>query len=500
VYCYDTDDLLERYYDLYSDDLESGIKHFCHENRSEMFPLFFDLDILTHDELPEETLKTWAEEIQKIVRGFLSASMKSNCDVAIVATSETVQKEDKWKTGMHIHFPDVICDMKWAVEITGAVIHRFGEKFGQPEELVHPWYPKVLDLQPLERGLRMIGSRKAEPCKTCSGGPKKRGNDNPQCLNPQCVRGRVDIGRPYWPRWIIGSTASTWAQVMSDVRATIKSCSVRLPLKDHFPATDLRTKCFVRPRWWKANMLPGIIGDELYEKHFKSGDGRRKRKRDAPTITDPSDDGSTMHGLLANAQDDQEFVKMDENDPKFLRIAEFFEGTKLSPQKRRKTFHILRDGKVTGVSRNASSTVFFVWTSSRECRNLLPKNDGSRRIHSSRTVWIKVTRQGIQWNCHCKCDTTDNRIDGIPCSKPSKWSRSSVEEYQQLTHLPIELSGLFFNEWGLVQRVQELQRLNDAGTNKSSIADRLTILKPFVELCEKEHDAGRVQVRNNLEF
>lgn len=479
VYCYDTDELLEKFYSMYSDDMTNGVKHFCHENRSEMFPLYFDLDILLHQRVDESKLMEWAEFIHGCVRAFLKPIIKYKADSAIVATTDFTTKDQYVKTGMHIHFPEIIVDLKYAIEITASVAYKLKEKYGaKAEELVHEWYPKVVDIAPLDRGIRMIGSRKAETCKEC------RGKRDTACSVVACVRGRLDLGRPYWPRWIIGNSGRKFLESCTETEPMVRLCSTRIKLTQQFPASDLNKKFLQRPRWWKQRtMLPEVIGEEMYSRHFGSGVGRIAKRKSAgiSMATDASDDGSVMHGVVNGDSDANEFTKVDVMSPEFKIIKDFFDGADLSSYKKNRAFHVLRDGEVTGVSKNKASTMFCVWTSSKECRNLIPKPDGKPRYHNGRGVWIKISKSGIEWRCHCKCDTKENRIDGIPCAEPGRWSRSSNAEFQQLKHLPGQLCGLFGNDREIYKKVRQMIADNKSGVRKSTAYERMKLLEPVIE-------------------
>lgn len=495
VYCYDTDELLDTFFELYAQDLDGGIRHYCHENRSQMFPMFFDLDILLKTRVDELKLFEWAKVIYDGVRAFMKSRMKLEHDACIIAVAPFAEKEGHVKAGIHLHFPELIVDLKWGVEITGAIVKFVTDKIGIPTEFVNPWYPKVIDIEPISRGLRMIGSRKADPCKECRKNTKDKENAEP-CNVLGCIRGHIDKGRPYWPRWIIGNSAPKYEFLLTDYKELVKLCSTRIPISRHFSPAEITKIFLVRPNWWKQQRdLPEIIGMENYNKLIKGNDSRKlsgvKRKLilsnqmakqlgTAADGNDPSNDGSVMHGVV-DRSDDDDFIKVNQDDSAYTVIEEFFNGSKLSRYKQQKTFHVLKDGKVTGVSRNKASTVYFVWTNSRQCRNLVPNANMSPRQHSSRTVWIKITQRGIEWNCHCKCDTTENRINGIPCAKPGLWSRSNVEEYKEMIYLPAELGSLFKNHGHAFAEVDRVTTLTKRGAMQTTVHERLQIINPVVD-------------------
>ena len=505
IYCYDTDPLLEEFFTLYSQDIEEGVKHYCHENRSEMFPLFFDLDLLLNQRVSEDKLLEWALLIHRGVRQFLKPTMKKKHDACFINAAPIVPKDEYFKAGLHIHYPEIIVDLKWAVEITAGVVKYVNDKIGKPAEFVHSWYPKVIDIQPLERGLRMIGSRKSEPCKECR--KSKRGE---KCNVLDCVRGHIDKGRPYWPRWLVSTEPqNAFMNAINDTLSLIKLCSTRIPVSRFFPISELPKRFLLRPRWWKQTTnLPEIIGNQKYNDLIRSNDSRKmtgtKRRRNIsmpnnPRINseDTSENGTVMHGL-ADDDDTSTFTKLQEDDPHFLTIRNFFEGEGLSTYKKKRTFHVLKDGCVTGVSVNKSRTMFFVWTSSRQCRNLVPNPNGTYREHSSRTIWIKVTPKGIQWQCHCKCETTENRVNGVPCLKPGIWARTNPDEYKQLKILPGELCSLFGSYSDVFAKVLKVSEMTKRGIMKSTVHERLLLLEPVVDnLKQQWEDVKRSRAEQN---
>ena len=490
-FCFDTDDLLEEFYKLYADDMDSGVMHYCHENRSELFPLFFDLDLLLTTQVVEDRLLEWAMLVHRGVRQFLKPDMKAAHDACFVSVAPYTRKDGNWKTGLHMNYPEVMVDVKWAYEITAAVSVYINRKTGgKPPEFMYDWYPKVLDCQPIERGLRMIGSRKADVCGVC----KKK---TPNCVVPECKRGHIDRGRPYWPRWLIGTDTSvdSFKKSVDSTYSLVKLCSTRLPKSRQFAPTELR-RFLCRPHWWlQTRDMPTVIGQEKYQQlvNAKSNKKRsatnntekKKRRRQVIRTEDVSDNGSTMHGVI-DGDAEGGFIKLDEDSREYGIIKDYFEGAGLSAFKKKKQFHVLKDGYVTGVSKTKSGSVYCVWTSSKQCKNLIPNSDGTARDHSSQTVWVKITSKGVQWRCHCKCPTKENRINNIPCAKPTLWSRTNHKEFMMLKSLPIELFGLFENSGGAFAEMRRVCDMTKRGILKTTRKERLEIIQPTVDSLTKQ--------------
>lgn len=102
----------------------------------------------------------------------------------------------KKKTGIHIHWPNIFVTSEQVFELREIVLADLILAFGLRTAPFNDWRD-VLDLAVYKAatGLRMLGSRKAEICKTCSG--KRRTKEDEKVCAVCEGYGRVDGKRPY---------------------------------------------------------------------------------------------------------------------------------------------------------------------------------------------------------------------------------------------------------------------------------------------------------------
>ena len=106
----------------------------------------------------------------------------------------------KKKTGLHLHFPNIVLSTSQALDIRQTMIAECTRLWGVRAPPFNSW-EDVFDRSVYEKsGLRMIGANKGEICKSCKGGfaSKKDPLKIVECATCQNRR-RIDQGRPYFP-------------------------------------------------------------------------------------------------------------------------------------------------------------------------------------------------------------------------------------------------------------------------------------------------------------
>lgn len=203
---YVAEDNYDEFLGIYAAEISNGNKTlaFSELRSSNVFRMYFDVDILDNSKLGEEFLLRLSRNIQgtivKFFPGIDPDSFKSVlCSTATkeVEVSEMVpppqkplglpyqkKKEEEeaepeparivrkfTKNGYHILFPFLKVTLSMALQLRFSVVRDLEKNFGKREVAVNPW-ADVLDKAPYYGGLKMCGSVKSVTCTDCKGKKK----------------------------------------------------------------------------------------------------------------------------------------------------------------------------------------------------------------------------------------------------------------------------------------------------------------------------------------
>jgi len=145
------------------------------------FPFFMDIDLIDRTAWTRSAILEMALEIQSCVLSHYRDAMvderrRSIVMQCIVARTRAVQVSEKWKTPLHIHFPNVIINQENAIRLNRAICWLLSKKYKHLEHQMSDicdW--KVY----MCVNLRMLYSNRKMDCPTCCHKPavneKKRG-------------------------------------------------------------------------------------------------------------------------------------------------------------------------------------------------------------------------------------------------------------------------------------------------------------------------------------
>lgn len=200
------EDIYDEFLGVYAREIECGNTTLTYsEKRSEVFRMYFDLDIIDKAHMDDATVLEIARSVQKTAAMFfvdapsevfkcvVSRTKDKDMEVAVQAPYEEeaageecadgaeaavesppITVYEKFvKTGVHMNFPKLLVNVEMALQIRFSAVHELEKEFG-PRKVVHNPWSAVIDKAPYYGGLKMVGSVKTEQCKNCDSS-KKRG-------------------------------------------------------------------------------------------------------------------------------------------------------------------------------------------------------------------------------------------------------------------------------------------------------------------------------------
>ena len=193
------EDMYDEFLGVYAAEIRKGNRTLAFsEIRSDVFRMYFDVDILDTKALDEEFLFRLARSMQTtIVKFFPGIDQDSfKCVLCSTATkeveiSELVPSPQKpigiayeelapepervvkkfTKNGYHILFPFLRVTLQMALQLRFSVVEDLEKNFGKRPVAVNPWVD-VIDKAPYYNGLKMCGSVKSVTCTECKGKKK----------------------------------------------------------------------------------------------------------------------------------------------------------------------------------------------------------------------------------------------------------------------------------------------------------------------------------------
>lgn len=199
-------EFLPEFYRLYAQDvMEKSMRIFFVTQRDDVFSLFFDYDLCTKRPEARNLDPTDIVNLQRItgaVYDYITSTVGNLPSItfrAYVCGRDPVVKGKEADAlsnsiGYHLTFKHIVVSSEAAQVIRLAVLRAFE---GVPEEPGQPWVNVIDEHVYVGNGIRMLGSRKMEICKTNKWHEKKQ-----YC--PECEsRNRKDTGKVYdYVGWI----------------------------------------------------------------------------------------------------------------------------------------------------------------------------------------------------------------------------------------------------------------------------------------------------------
>lgn len=405
------------------DDIDKGVVNYICEQRTPVFRMHTDLDILQSpdEELTVEILHTWVTEMQYVMNEFFgkvddyiplvsdtsvasSSTYLRLAAVVCLAPSKNVEKNKKiWtKTGVHIVWPYIFTNAKNAQTIRLGWLQHFEKKFGL-RDTNNPWQD-LFDLSVYTtNGLRMVGSDKMEKCPSCKG---KKAKDF-VCANGICngIEGKYSEGRVYRVVFAVQPistyndntyVANMYDKMLNEIKKSgfseVLFTSIRTAKKD---VTKLKM-----PDWYD----PKYFSDEE-EKHrsiFNPTPTERKKKREL--IERMPENQESFKRLLSKKH------KMVADEKECAVVQTWLRDTNLPPAA--KIPDVYRNTKIIDMIRlmgDDGYPFYFVRVDSSFCMNI-------RDEHNHNSIYFLINRHGLYQKCFCSCDTTEGRAFGL-CKK-----------------------------------------------------------------------------------
>jgi hypothetical protein len=153
----------------YADALQEGKRfYFVERLTPDLFRFFVDTDIIDDKKWSDDDVKIYVTMVQRILFDLFGDDKHLNC---IVSRCKSRPKGTKWKTGIHLIWPDLLVDGgrgHLLLTLLQQGLQKLESAIQCPEW--KSWIdPSVLNGSQSKTGLRMHGSYKCETCPNCSG-------------------------------------------------------------------------------------------------------------------------------------------------------------------------------------------------------------------------------------------------------------------------------------------------------------------------------------------
>lgn len=425
---------------LLADDMKHGRANYVVEHRTETFKLCQDYDFLSVDErgIDEATFLRYMASVVRVVWRLFPDTPEEHRRVIIctaptkrvekdVALTNRVLRGGTWtvteptrtermmltKTGFHAIFPHLFVSRDIAMTVRYVLLQHCKTEFGASvvqrrhlndtyaghadesvQELVYDRWEDILDVTIYRaNGLRMLGSSKAEKCKSC-----RRADRSADACAECDDRGYIDCGRPYRVHSVLDETG----QMLDDETRRLQADHVAA-----MTATSIRSQqtmalaTLVLPRWFS---LQAELATELSA--LSNSAGRRKYRRvsardpDAIAGGNWGAAGSTQTFVINNRNID--FLVLDPGDPRFIVFDNFLRDSVGAQQ----AVVPVRVVKMI-LSADASTRRIYAVVNNKYCANV-------GRAHNSQDVYfVLLPRIGLVQRCW-STGGTEGRAHG-PC-------------------------------------------------------------------------------------
>lgn len=352
----------------YVDACHAGWDVYVSELRTPIFPFMVDLDILQPKLITKGALCQILQQLYTTSRKFFPGSQRDPSPVfdMLILTREPSQKDDMYKQGIHVIFPNLLVDGVEAVRIRDAVVANLSRLLP-----AHDWC-KVVDaaIYKPSGGLRMPLSHKLVRCGSCKDQEAEK-QVCATCRGKGKVKGGVGDMYQLWEYWSNGETCESKTDAMVNDYVLVKTASLRK---------------------FGESLTPGF---EVYP-----GCPAPKDERDVVEVQ--TDDGV----ILEFAEDYEAKKRMKQKVPVIRGSPAWSEIQKFISCNAPSVYHEVVISGVTTNPKMSAYTVTLKGEGSSYCMNI-------QRSHKTNTVYFVVTKEGMVQKCFCRCDTLVGRRSGL---------------------------------------------------------------------------------------
>ena len=151
-------DLLETFYKLYAECLNTGVPLHIVEHKTPIFKFFCDLDFISNEELNSDIIVNIIHVIQEGI--YFIFQENYNLIVCTTDCKKVIKNNEEYvKQGIHLHWPDIFTNCENAILIRNLLVHKLKTVFGERDE-INTWDDVVDSCVYKSNGIRMIGSTK----------------------------------------------------------------------------------------------------------------------------------------------------------------------------------------------------------------------------------------------------------------------------------------------------------------------------------------------------
>lgn len=418
-------------------DIDQGVKNFISEQRTHLFRMHTDLDILesqfeerdnydyADEKVIQETLERlwpWFLEMQYVMCEFfantpeykeknsvkytyLSRMAFAKLGAVVCLAPSKVVEKDKTvylKTGVHIIWPFIVVDSHLALMIRKAWIQHFEKKFGERQDKNNIWEDVFDSSIYLTNGLRMVGSDKMEVCPSC----KKKKAPDLICRIGLCdgKEGQYPADRPYKVCAAMKPSGRFYNELFSEAQQSGLSqlqftCIRQYNIKKVTP--------WIAPKWF--DMVCFLDEAEKHKERFHPTPAQRQLKRKmildskTPTLTED------MRPLIRIDADKVRYMPEHE---KCQLVQEWIKSdrTKLPPDMvLPEIYRKVEIIDMTEFKGTNGHPYYIVRVDSYFCLNKADE-------HSSSSIYFLINPNGLYQKCYCQKETKEGRKFG-PCKK-----------------------------------------------------------------------------------
>jgi len=245
---YVPDNQINTFLKLYSKDIILGNPHYLSEIRTKIFRYFIDIDYYDYHELSLQQIRELCKDIQNALKPFFEDQLDTYQRRLLVCVCDDAKKEEvdgimTMKTGIHLHYPDIYVDSQQAILLRSAIVQYLENKNGPTN--IKSW-EDFIDIAVYKgSGLRLLGSRKAQSCKTCKGKKGKR----EECMD--CTGyGKIDLGRAYSLKFILDGFNNEEIGLLKELNTNFYSILKEASIKSNEEKSNIILDSKTFPDWF----------------------------------------------------------------------------------------------------------------------------------------------------------------------------------------------------------------------------------------------------------
>lgn len=340
--------------------------------------------------------------------------------------------------GVHIIFPYILVNKDQALDLRETLLDKLETEFPLLNTEISNWR-KVFDgdVYGENKGaLRMLGSRKAEPCQCSKRKNRQNKNGTLAAKTPNCKTCNNDhyiwTSRIYWPEYLLSGKG----ELMIDELISLLNPDTMIPNPDlgkpRRKDNLFRLMQLSSLRTFATQPLPEFRMPQGAQRHIpeRAGNRRNPRRKKAGTAAASGGDQLAEEGrmhdedakTLSSLRNKRPFV----NDHPWIPLFE-----KLIARKFGQVYKNIKVSQVFAINDKKKVQPWFLICVSGQGSNYCLNLGGD---HQSNTVYFIVNEVGIYQKCHCKCDV--KRPTGKLC-------KDYISEGKSLKDVPIFLGILF---------------------------------------------------------